>query len=29
MNTKALGRIVVGATLALVWHTSIAAGAAQ
>jgi len=29
MNTKALGRIVVGATLALVWHTSIAAGAAE
>ena len=29
MNTKALGRIVVGATLALVWHTLIAAGAAE
>ena len=29
MKTKALGRIVVGATLAFVWHTSIAAGAAE
>ena len=29
MNAKALGRIVVGATLALVWHTSIAASAAE
>ena len=29
MNAKALGRIVVGATLALVWHVSIAAGAAE
>ena len=29
MNTKALGMLVAGATLALVWHTSIAAGAAE
>ena len=29
MNAKALGSIVVGATLALVWHTSFAAGAAE
>ena len=29
MNTKACGRIVVGAMLAFVWHTSIAAGAAE
>ena len=29
MNAKSLGSIVVGATLAFVWHTSFAAGAAE
>ena len=29
MNMKALGGILVGATLALVWQTSVAAGAAE